>query len=367
MEEYLQQITHLVHLNGDAVEGMLVVNKAGIVEYYKPGGAFGKLPEDFSRNVVGNHLLTVYTELSEENSTVVKTLRTGQITVGEKQVLTHGNFLITMDTTTYPILNDSGEIQGAVDIAQILEVQDPKGAPPHAVAHSVLDDIVTQNKKMYHLKSMIRSIAQNDSATLIYGETGTGKELFAEALHSLSTRSKKPFLSQNCAAIPDNLLESMFFGTEKGGFTGAESKKGLFELANGGTLFLDEINSMDIAMQAKLLKALEEQKVRRIGGREDIRFDVRIVCASNEDPEVLVQEGRLRSDFYYRIGVVRLRLPPAGPEGGYPSPGRPLHPHLQSAYAQADPGPKPDDQGPVSPLELAGQCAGVEKYHRGCL
>ena len=99
--------------------------------------------------------------------------------------------------------------------------------------HSVLDDIVTQNKKMYHLKSMIRSIAQNDSATLIYGETGTGKELFAEALHSLSTRSKKPFLSQNCAAIPDNLLESMFFGTEKGGFTGAESKKGLFELANG--------------------------------------------------------------------------------------------------------------------------------------
>ena len=265
MEEYLQQITRLVNLNGDAVEGMLVVNKAGIVEYYKPGGAFGKLPEDFGRNVVGNHLLTVYTELSEENSTVMKTLRTGQITVGEKQVLTHGNFRITMVTTTYPILNDGGEIQGAVDIAQILEVQDLKGAPPHAAAHSVLDDIVTQNEEMHRLKSMIRSIAQNDSATLIYGETGTGKELFAEALHSLSSRSGKPFLAQNCAAIPDNLLESMFFGTEKGGFTGAESKKGLFELANGGTLFLDEINSMDIAMQAKLLKALEEQKVRRIG------------------------------------------------------------------------------------------------------
>ena len=310
MEEYLQQITRLVNLNGDAVEGMLVVNKAGIVEYYKPGGAFGKLPEDFGRNVVGNHLLTVYTELSEENSTVMKTLRTGQITVGEKQVLTHGNFRITMVTTTYPILNDGGEIQGAVDIAQILEVQDLKGAPPHAAAHSVLDDIVTQNEEMHRLKSMIRSIAQNDSATLIYGETGTGKELFAEALHSLSSRSGKPFLAQNCAAIPDNLLESMFFGTEKGGFTGAESKKGLFELANGGTLFLDEINSMDIAMQAKLLKALEEQTVRRIGGREDIRFDVRIVCASNEDPEVLVREGRMRADFYYRIGVVRLRLPP---------------------------------------------------------
>ena len=310
MEEYLQQITRLMNLNGEAVEGMMVVNKDGIVEYYKPGNPFGKLPEEFGRNVVGNHLLSVYTELSEENSTVMNTLRTGQITVGEKQVLTHEDLQITMVTTTYPILNQQGEIQGAVDIAQILEVQDLKGAPPHAAAHSVLDDIVTQNEEMHRLKSMIRSIAQNDSATLIYGETGTGKELFAEALHSLSSRSGKPFLAQNCAAIPDNLLESMFFGTEKGGFTGAESKKGLFELANGGTLFLDEINSMDIAMQAKLLKALEEQKVRRIGGREDIRFDVRIVCASNEDPEVLVQEGRLRSDFYYRIGVVRLRLPP---------------------------------------------------------
>ena len=310
MEEYLQQITRLMNLNGEAVEGMMVVNKDGIVEYYKPGNPFGKLPEEFGRNVVGNHLLSVYTELSEENSTVMNTLRTGQITVGEKQVLTHEDLQITMVTTTYPILNQQGEIQGAVDIAQILDVRSLKGAAPASADHSVLDDIVTRNKEMARLKAAIRTIAKNDSATLIYGETGTGKELFAEALHALSGRRDKPFLSQNCAAIPENLLESMFFGTERGGFTGAESKKGLFELADGGTLFLDEINSMDTAMQAKLLKALEEQKVRRIGGREDIHFDVRIVCASNEDPEALVEQGRLRSDFYYRIGVVRLRLPP---------------------------------------------------------
>ena len=310
MEEYLQQITRLMNLNGEAVEGMMVVNKDGIVEYYKPGNPFGKLPEEFGRNVVGNHLLSVYTELSEENSTVMNTLRTGQITVGEKQVLTHEDLQITMVTTTYPILNQQGEIQGAVDIAQILDVRSLKGVAPVSADHSVLDDIVTRNKEMARLKAAIRTIAKNDSATLIYGETGTGKELFAEALHALSGRKDKPFLSQNCAAIPENLLESMFFGTERGGFTGAESKKGLFELADGGTLFLDEINSMDTAMQAKLLKALEEQKVRRIGGREDIHFDVRIVCASNEDPETLVEQGRLRSDFYYRIGVVRLRLPP---------------------------------------------------------
>lgn len=310
MEEYLQQITRLMNLNGEAVEGMMVVNKDGIVEYYKPGNPFGKLPEEFGRNVVGNHLLSVYTELSEENSTVMNTLRTGQITVGEKQVLTHEDLQITMVTTTYPILNQQGEIQGAVDIAQILDVRSLKGVAPVSADHSVLDDIVTRNKEMARLKAAIRTIAKNDSATLIYGETGTGKELFAEALHALSGRRDKPFLSQNCAAIPENLLESMFFGTERGGFTGAESKKGLFELADGGTLFLDEINSMDTAMQAKLLKALEEQKVRRIGGREDIHFDVRIVCASNEDPETLVEQGRLRSDFYYRIGVVRVRLPP---------------------------------------------------------
>ena len=310
MKEYLQQITRLMNRNGEAVEGMMVVNKDGIVEYYKPGNPFGKLPEEFGRNVVGSHLLSVYTELSEENSTVMNTLRTGQITVGEKQVLTHEDLQITMVTTTYPILSQQGEIEGAVDIAQILDVQSQKGCAPAAADHSILDDIVTLNEDMARLKAAIRTIAKNDSATLIYGETGTGKELFAEALHALSGRADKPFLSQNCAAIPENLLESMFFGTERGGFTGAESKKGLFELADGGTLFLDEINSMDTAMQAKLLKALEEQKVRRIGGREDIHFDVRIVCASNEDPEILVEHGRLRSDFYYRIGVVRLRLPP---------------------------------------------------------
>ena len=137
MEEYLQQITRLMNLNGEAVEGMMVVNKDGIVEYYKPGNPFGKLPEEFGRNVVGNHLLSVYTELSEENSTVMNTLRTGQITVGEKQVLTHEDLQITMVTTTYPILNQQGEIQGAVDIAQILDVRSLKGAAPASADHSV--------------------------------------------------------------------------------------------------------------------------------------------------------------------------------------------------------------------------------------
>lgn len=310
MNEYLRQITRLLKINRDSVEGMMVVNRDGIIEYYKASGTLGALSEDFVRQVRGKHLLEVYPELTAETSTVIRTLRTGTITVGEQQVLTSGKFKLTMTTTTYPILGEDGTIEGAVDIAQLLDIADGGNERAVPSRQSALDDIVTQNAAMEQLKRMVKEVAKNDSATLIYGETGTGKELFAQALHVLSARKDKPFIAQNCAAIPVNLLESMFFGTERGGFTGAESKKGLFELANGGTLFLDEINSMDTAMQAKLLKVLEEQKVRRIGGKEDVRFDVRIVCASNEVPERLIEEGRLRSDFYYRVGVVRLWLPP---------------------------------------------------------
>lgn len=310
MDEYLRQITRLLKINDDSIEGMMVVNREGIIEYYKASSALESLPQDFGRQVRGKHLLDVYPELNEQTSTVIRTLRTGKITMGERQTLTSGNFQITMTTTTYPILGEDGQIQGAVDLAQLMDIVDLGTCRPVVATDTVLEDIVTQNAAMEQLKRMVKDVAKNDSATLIYGETGTGKELFAQALHVLSNRKDKPFIAQNCAAIPVNLLESMFFGTERGGFTGAESKKGLFELADGGTLFLDEINSMDTAMQAKLLKVLEEQKVRRIGGKEDIRFDVRIVCASNEVPERLIEEGRLRSDFYYRVGVVRLWLPP---------------------------------------------------------
>lgn len=131
----------------------------------------------------------------------------------------------------------------------------------------VLDDILTCNDEMNRLKEKIVDLSESSSPVLIYGETGTGKQLVAESIHTLSHRRNKPFISQNCAAIPENLLESLFFGTEKGGFTGAETRQGLFELADGGTLFLDEINSMNPGIQGKLLKALDDQRVRVIKNR----------------------------------------------------------------------------------------------------
>lgn len=307
--DYLKEVNRIIS-SSDSVAGLVVVNKEGIIEYYKPCSNFGLDEVEFGKNVRGKYLLDAYKEITTDNSTVMKTLKTGQVTIGQQQTLTTDHFQLTISSTTYPILDQDGAIQGAIDVARLLDYEktgSDEAANPNL---SILDDIVTQNEEMLRLKRIVQEVAKNDSPTMIYGETGTGKELVAEALHMLSYRKNKPFISQNCAAIPPNLLESLFFGTEKGGFTGAESKKGLFELADGGTLFLDEVNSMDVSMQAKLLKVLEEQKVRRVGGKEDIKFDVRIVSASNENPEMLANQGKLRSDFYYRISVVKLLLPP---------------------------------------------------------
>lgn len=179
MNEYLRQITRLLKINSDSVEGMMVVNRDGIIEYYKAGSALERLSEDFVRQVRGKHLLEVYPELTEETSTVIRTLRTGTITVGEQQVLTSGDFKLTMTTTTYPILGEDGTIEGAVDIAQLLDITDRRSKRSVPSGQSALDDIVTQNAAMEQLKRMVKEVAKNDSATLIYGETGTGKELFA--------------------------------------------------------------------------------------------------------------------------------------------------------------------------------------------
>ena len=147
MNEYLRQITRLLKINRDSMEGMMVVNRDGIIEYYKASSALEKLPDDFGRQVRGRYLLDVYPELSEETSTVIRTLRTGTITVGEKQVLTSGNFKITMTTTTYPIVGEDGTIEGAIDIAQLLDISERGISRPVHDSQSALDDIVTQNEE----------------------------------------------------------------------------------------------------------------------------------------------------------------------------------------------------------------------------
>ena len=171
-------------------------------------------------------------------------------------------------------------------------------------------DIIGQNRHMLELKSLAFKASRTSSPVMVYGETGTGKELFVHAIHNASPRSRKPFIAQNCAALPATLLEGILFGTVKGSFTGADNRPGLFELANGGTLFLDEINCMPIELQAKLLRVLQDGCVRRIGDVATMYVDVRIIAATSVSPMDAVRSGNLREDLYYRLNVVSLRIPP---------------------------------------------------------
>ncbi|MEG0774412.1 sigma 54-interacting transcriptional regulator [Clostridium sp.] len=170
-------------------------------------------------------------------------------------------------------------------------------------------DIIGNSTEIESVKYIGKRACNSDSPILIYGETGTGKELIVQAIHSGSKRKNKNFIPQNCAAIPENLLESIFFGVSKGSFTGAEAKAGLFELADGGTLYLDELNSMPVNFQGKLLRVLQDGEVRRIGDSASKRVDVRVVASLNEKPEELMALGKLRKDLFYRLSVVRINLP----------------------------------------------------------
>ena len=172
-------------------------------------------------------------------------------------------------------------------------------------------NIIGRSPKMQEVFRMIEKIAPSESTVIIYGESGTGKELVARALHYHSKRKDQRFLAVNCAAIPDTLLESEMFGYEKGAFTGAQSqKKGLFEEADNGTLFLDEIGDLDITLQAKLLRVLQEGEFQRVGGTQTLKANVRLLAATNKDLEEEVKEGRFRQDLYYRLNVVPIFLPP---------------------------------------------------------
>lgn len=174
----------------------------------------------------------------------------------------------------------------------------------------IKNKLESKNPQMIQLIEMIEHVADTSATVMIYGETGTGKELAAQALHNFSSRCDKPFIKVNCAAIPELLLESELFGYEKGAFTGAIIRKpGRFELANGGSIFLDEIGDISTSVQAKLLRVLQEREIEHLGGTKTLKIDVRIIAATNKNLELLVNEGTFRKDLYYRLNVVPVNLP----------------------------------------------------------
>lgn len=248
-----------------------------------------------------------------DDSTLLSALNEGKVTRNRKQTYYNNKGKeITTINNTFPIRKNN-DIIGAVELSK--DVTQLETVIKQNLVRAK-KDVYTFNEfigNSHAVQTMIEEAKQatrTSSSVFIIGETGTGKEIVAQSIHYGSDRSRMPFISQNCAAIPETLLESLLFGTEKGAFTGALDKPGLFELANGGTLLLDEINSLNFTLQAKLLRVLQERKIRRVGGMEEKEIDVRVIATINEDPLHALEQGRLRRDLYYRLSVVPLHIPP---------------------------------------------------------
>jgi len=201
-------------------------------------------------------------------------------------------------------------IKNALEATQLrTEVQKLRGEVRRRTGYH---EVVSSSSKMTELMNFVRKVASSEATTiLIQGESGTGKDLIAKAIHYESSRQEKPFVAINCSAIPETLMEAELFGHEKGAFTDAKQmKKGLFEMADGGTLFLDEIGELSPLLQAKLLRVLEDQVIRRVGGVRDMQVDVRVIAASNRDLEKAVRESQFRQDLYYRLAIIAIFIPP---------------------------------------------------------
>ena len=201
-------------------------------------------------------------------------------------------------------------IKNALEASRLRsEVQSLRGEVKRSAGYH---EIVSSSPKMTELMNFVRKVAASEATTiLIQGESGTGKDLIAKAIHYESARQERPFVAINCSAIPETLMEAELFGHEKGAFTDAKQmKKGLFEAADGGTLFLDEIGELSPLLQAKLLRVLEDQVIRRVGGIRDMQVDVRVIAASNRDLEKAVREGQFRQDLYYRLAIIAIFIPP---------------------------------------------------------
>jgi DNA-binding NtrC family response regulator len=200
------------------------------------------------------------------------------------------------------------DLQTVIDKTLVINASAPQAREKRP---SAFDQVVSRSPQINLLKHLATEVAQTDATVLITGETGTGKELFAQGIHASSPRSKGPFVALNCAGIPENLLESELFGYQRGAFTDAkQAKPGRFQLAEGGTLFLDEIGEMSASAQAKLLRVLENHLVDPLGDTRSIRVDIRVIAATNEDLPAQIKAGRFRLDLYYRLNVYQLRIPP---------------------------------------------------------
>lgn len=301
--EYEKKETTLDVIGDNISEGIVVVDQSGTVTYFsKKARDMLGIPEKGQSNLEGifkSRDFEPALSLDEDRDNI------------EVTVTWQGKSTRVL-TSVRTITNEEGIPAGALIIFR--ELDDVRQLIQSVSGPSLIDfeDIIGESQVFTNAINLAKTVAPTNMSVMLRGESGTGKELFARAIHKNSSRRKGPFVTVNCAAIPDSLLESEFFGYERGAFTGASSggKQGLLELATHGTLFLDEVGDLSPPLQAKILRALQEQRIRRVGGRQEIKIDIRIVSATNKELEQMMNDGTFREDLFYRLNVIPIWIPP---------------------------------------------------------
>lgn len=306
-------------------DGIQIYDKNSCVVFINNASKkISSIPED--EEITGKHLQDLY-DINDSYSTVLTTLKTQAPVINRFDIFKlKSGVNITSVNTAYPIFYDN-ELVGAISFDQDVNVISNNIKKFESIKKTMLEqgvslenktkdskynfsDIVGKNNGLLEAIELSKKVSSQDCNVLIYGETGTGKEMFAQSIHEKSSRKEKKFVAINCAAVPETLIESMLFGTTKGAFTGSIDRAGLLEEVNGGTLFLDELNSMSLSMQSKILRVIQENSFRRVGGEKDIKINVRFISSCNENPYKITSENLLRKDLFYRLSTVIIEIPP---------------------------------------------------------
>jgi arginine utilization regulatory protein len=355
MDIELDQALHLAGIDflsifSDFDEGVVIADKTGRIVFYNQTQA--RIDDLEPDHVIGKSVPEVY-NLDQNSSLIWRCINSGRPILGELFFYrTCRGKLVNTVNSTFPLMQN-GRVSGAICFIKDYNLLDkeisatPAFNPYEGPGYGngtrfTFADIIGDDEKFVQSVKEARLTAGSPSPIMLYGETGTGKEMFAQSIHNHGPRHASRFIGINCAAIPENLLEGLLFGTSKGAFTGAVNKTGLFEQAHGGTLFLDEVDSMPLNLQAKLLRFLQERKIRRVGGATDINIDVKIISSVSNNPQQALQDGQIRMDLFYRLAVVFIPIPPL----------RELVNGVESLT------------GYISPLSLAGQCSGTGAFDR---
>jgi arginine utilization regulatory protein len=297
-------------------EGVIIVDHQGSIVYYND--TMAKIDDLTTEYTLGKTITKVY-DLNDDTSMIMKCLTTRRPIINQTFFYrTRMGKVANTIHSVFPLL-DGDALTGAICFvkdynileATIASVSVPKtGGEGRIDPLHTFNSIVGRDPELQRCVNTAQMAANSPSPVMLYGETGTGKELFAQSIHNFSSRKNGKYIAVNCTAIPENLLEGILFGTTKGAFTGALDKPGLLERANGGTLFLDELNSMPTGLQAKMLRVLQEKKVRRLGSWREVDIDLKIISSVNREPHRDIEDHRLRPDLFYRLGVVFIRIPP---------------------------------------------------------